>query len=241
MVSITVHRAMAERIKPMTSTLQHPEQSFEHDSDQRDADKPVLRSPGRKASITQAELFEATLNLIRSGRSISSLSLREIAREAGIAPNSFYRHFRDIDELAIALIGRSGKVLRQIIRQARLEAQKGKSIVQSSVDIFIQELDADEGNLALLLREGYTGSASYRQAVEQQLDDFQKELQDDIVRLEQHHHNQIAYPDLVAKAITQLVFNMGAKVIELPQAERQKIAEQTVIMIQILLIGARKL
>ena len=166
--------------------------------------------------------------------------MREIAREAGIAPNSFYRHFRDIDELAIALIGRSGQVLRQIIRQARLEAQKGKSVVQSSVDIFVHELDTDEGNLRLLLREGYAGSVSYRQAVQQQLLDFEQELQEDIVRLEKHHDNTLYYPDLVAKAITQLVFNMGAKVVELQPEERQAIADQTVIMIRILLIGARK-
>lgn len=228
-------RAMFERMNPISTSLQHHESVSE-----LDAQKPTIRSPGRKASITQEELFDATLNLLRSGRSIASLSLREIAREAGIAPNSFYRHFRDIDELAIALIGRSGLVLRQIIRQARLEAQKGKSVVQSSVDIFVHELDTDEGNLRLLLREGYTGSVSYRQAVEQQLRDFEQELQEDIVRLEKHHDNTLNYPDLVAKAITQLVFNMGAKVVELPPEERQAIADQTVIMIRILLIGARK-
>ena len=50
------------------------------------------------------------------------MSLREVAREAGIAPNSFYRHFKDIDELAISLIDRAGIVLRKIIRQARLRA-----------------------------------------------------------------------------------------------------------------------
>ncbi|MDO2068522.1 TetR family transcriptional regulator, partial [Escherichia coli] len=87
--------------------------------------------------------------------------LREIAREAGIAPNSFYRHFKDIDELAIALIDRSGLVLRRIIREALLQASKQQSIIRSSVEVFIQQLDADEGNLSLLLREGYTGSTSY--------------------------------------------------------------------------------
>ena len=60
------------------------------------------------------------------------------------------------------------------------------------------------------------------------------------MRLEKHHDNTLKYPDLVAKAITQLVFNMGAKVVELPPEERQAIADQTVIMIRILLIGARK-
>lgn len=65
-------------------------------------EKMPVRTVGRKATITKEELFQAALNLIGPQKSISSLSLREVAREAGIAPNSFYRHFKDIDELAIA-------------------------------------------------------------------------------------------------------------------------------------------
>ena len=141
--------------------------------------KSQVRSVGRKATITREELFQATLNLIGPQKSIASLSLRELAREAGIAPNSFYRHFKDIDELAIALIDRSGLVLRRIIREARLQASKQQSIIRSSVEVFIQQLDADEGNLSLLLREGYTGSTSYKAAVDRQLNFFQQELQED--------------------------------------------------------------
>ncbi len=200
------------------------------------------RGAGRKATITQEELFQATLNLIGSGKSIASLSLREIAREAGIAPNSFYRHFKDVDELAVALIRQAGEVLRQIIRHARLQASmRKKSVVQSSVEVFLQELDADKGYLALLLREGYAGSKSYKQAVEQQLSFFQQELQEYLIRMEASHPQQLHYPDVVAKAITQLVFNMGAKVIDLSLAERRVIAEQTILMIQMILVGARHL
>ncbi|MEK5782791.1 TetR family transcriptional regulator, partial [Acinetobacter baumannii] len=75
-----------------------------------------------------------------------------------IAPNSFYRHFKDIDELAIELIDRAGLVLRKILNESRLKASKQNSIIRSSVEVFIAQLDADEGNLSLLLREGYTGS-----------------------------------------------------------------------------------
>ncbi len=145
--------------------------------------EPVtVRTVGRKATITKEELFQAALNLIGPQKSISSLSLREVAREAGIAPNSFYRHFRDIDELAIELIDRAGIVLRQILHQARLKASKQNSIIRSSVEVFIEQLDADEGNLSLLLREAYTGSASYKAAVERQLNYFQQELQEDLIR-----------------------------------------------------------
>ena len=200
-----------------------------------------VRSVGRKATITKEELFQAALNLIGPQKSIASLSLREVAREAGIAPNSFYRHFKDIDELAIELIDSSAVVLRQILLQARLKASKNSSIVRSSVEVFIEQLDADEGYLSLLLREGYTGSASYKEAVEKQLNYFQLELRDDLVRLERLNNNKIAHPELAAKAITQLVFNMGAKVINMPVDERKEVAEQTMIMIRMILEGARHL
>nr|WP_227610778.1 MULTISPECIES: HTH-type transcriptional repressor FabR [unclassified Acinetobacter] len=204
-------------------------------------EKAPSRTVGRKATITKEELFEAALNLIGSEKSIASLSLREVAREAGIAPNSFYRHFKDIDELAIALIDRSGIVLRQIIRESRLQASKQNSIIRSSVEVFIQQLDTDEGNLSLLLREGFTGSKSYKEAVERQLIFFQQELQEDLIRLERLNRSKLFHPDLVAKAITQLVFNMGAKVIDLPYEEREEVAEQTMIMIRMILEGARHL
>ncbi|MDN5513077.1 MULTISPECIES: HTH-type transcriptional repressor FabR [unclassified Acinetobacter] len=201
----------------------------------------IVRTVGRKATITKEELFQATLNLIGPQKSISSLSLREVAREAGIAPNSFYRHFRDIDELAIELIDRAGIVLRQILHQARLKASKQNSIIRSSVEVFIEQLDADEGNLSLLLREAYTGSASYKLAVERQLNYFQQELQEDLIRLERLNNNRLSHPDIAAKAITQLVFNMGATVIDISAAERKEIAEQTMIMIRMILEGARHL
>jgi len=204
--------------------------------------EPVkVRTVGRKATITKEELFQAALNLIGPQKSIASLSLREVAREAGIAPNSFYRHFRDIDELAIELIDRSGIVLRQILLEARLKASKQNSIIRSSVDVFIAQLDADEGNISLLLREAYTGSASYKAAVERQLNYFEQELQDDLIRLERLNNCKLCYPDLVAKAITQLVFNMGAKMIDIPMTERKAIAEQTMMMIRMILEGARHL
>ena len=203
--------------------------------------KTPSRTVGRKATITKEELFEAALNLIGPEKSIASLSLREVAREAGIAPNSFYRHFKDIDELAIALIDRSGIVLRQIIRESRLQASKQNSIIRSSVEVFIQQLDTDEGNLSLLLREGFTGSKSYKEAVERQLIFFQQELQEDLIRLERLNRSKLFHPDLVAKAITQLVFNMGAKVIDLPHEQREEVAEQTMVMIRMILEGARHL
>jgi len=49
----------------------------------------AVRTVGRKATITKEELFQAALHLIGPQKSIASLSLREVAREAGIAQIAF--------------------------------------------------------------------------------------------------------------------------------------------------------
>ena len=76
----------------------------------------------RKAAISRDDLLAAALKLVGPHRSLPTLSLREVTREAVIAPNSFYRQFRDMDELAVALIDLSGRSLRKIIGQARQRA-----------------------------------------------------------------------------------------------------------------------
>lgn len=194
---------------------------------------------GRRVSISRAEIIEAALNLLGPHRSISSLSLREVAREAGIAPNSFYRHFRDIDELAIALIEQAGSALRNIIGTARQRASSERSVVQSSMEVFMEQLQVEHGYLPLLLREGKVGSVAFKQAVEQQLCFFEHELQEDLVRLEQLHGNQLHAPELVAKAITRLVFAMGASAMEQDSTSQTHVLSQTVEMVHMIIIGAR--
>ena len=49
-------------------------------------------------------LMEAAMRLASSRRSLSSIGLRELAREAGLNPNTFYRHFADVDDLGLAII-----------------------------------------------------------------------------------------------------------------------------------------
>ena len=49
-------------------------------------------------------------------RSLNALSLRELAREAGLNPNTFYRHFKDFDELGMAIIEEMSREIRQPLR-----------------------------------------------------------------------------------------------------------------------------
>jgi len=198
-------------------------------------------SPGRKPVISREDVIAAALKLIGPHRSVSSLSLREVSREAGIAPNSFYRQFRDMDELAVALIEKAGSSLRQIIGEARQRALTGGSIVRSSVEIFMHQLGSDDKLLHILLREGTVGSDAFKQAVDRQLNFFEEELQADLVRLARLNHTSLYEPALTAKAITRLVFAMGSVAMDLPVAQRNELTEQVILMVRMILTGTRSL
>jgi AcrR family transcriptional regulator len=201
----------------------------------------VQATPGRKPMISREDIIAAALKLLGPSRSVSTLSLREVAREAGIAPNSFYRHFRDMDELAVALIDMAGESLRQIIGQARQRATFEVSVVQSCTDAFMEQLRGDDRLLHILLREGTVGSDAFKHAVERQLRFFEEELGQDLVRLAALKGSGLYQPALTAKAITRLVFTMGATVLDLPREKQDELAAQIVKMVRIIIAGTQTL
>lgn len=200
---------------------------------------PDDTAPSRR-TVTREDLLAAALKLIGPHRSLSTLSLREVAREAGIAPNSFYRQFRDMDALAVALIDLAGRSLRTIIGQARERATStDRSVVRVSVETFMEQLRADDKLLHVLLREGAVGSDAFKHAVERELSYFEEELQHDLVRLAAADGAVLHEPALASKAITRLVFAMGATAMDLPPEKDPALVEQISTMLRMIIVGAR--
>jgi TetR/AcrR family transcriptional regulator, fatty acid biosynthesis regulator len=72
----------------------------------------------RKREQASRALMQAALE-ISAATGYGSLSLRSVARGAGIAPTSFYRNFRDLDELGLALVNEGRLALQQCLEKAR--------------------------------------------------------------------------------------------------------------------------
>ncbi|EKU25166.1 HTH-type transcriptional repressor FabR [Xanthomonas graminis] len=196
--------------------------------------------PARRSAISREDLLAAALKLIGPHRSVSTLSLREVTREAGIAPNSFYRQFRDMDELAVALIDLAGSSLRTIIGQARRRAAgSNRSVILSSVETFMEQLRADDKLLHVLLREGTVGSDAFKRAVDRELNYFEDELRVDLIRLAAIDQAPLHEPALVSKAITRLVFAMGATAMDLPPERDPELIRQISAMLRMIILGSR--
>lgn len=196
--------------------------------------------PVRKTAISRDDLLAAALTLIGPHRSVSTLSLREVAREAGIAPNSFYRQFRDMDELTVALIDLAGSSLRTIIGQARQRAASSdRSVIRLSVETFMEQLRADDKLMHVLLREGSAGSDAFKHAVDRELNYFEEELRVDLIRLAAVDGAVMHEPALASKAITRLVFAMGATAVDLPAEKDPELIEQLSQMVRMIITGSR--
>ena len=184
---------------------------------------------------TRRQIIDAALGQLSAERSFSSLSLREVAKEAGLAPTSFYRHFSDMDELGLTLVDEAGLTLRQLMRQARQRIEKGGSVVKISVVTFMEFLENNGNIFRLLLRERSGTSAAFRAAVSREIRYFTLELCDYL----QHANKlnaEVAY--LQANAAVVIVFSAGADALDVDKKERDDLAQRTILQLRILARGA---
>ncbi len=114
---------------------------------------------------TRQALMSAALALMDSGRGFGSLSLREVARAAGIVPTGFYRHFPDMDSLGLALVEEVGETFRTTLRQVRHNEFVLGGLVEASTRIFLDAVEAHRAQFMFLAREQYGGSQVVRQAI----------------------------------------------------------------------------
>lgn len=184
---------------------------------------------------TRQAIISAAFSQLSAEKSFASLSLREVAREAGIAPTSFYRHFADMDELGLTLVDEAGLMLRQLMRQARLRIEKNGSVINTSVETFM-EFVADNSNVfRLLLRERSGTSAAFRAAVAREIQHFSAELAH-YLRKKTDCKAELA--QLQAEAMVTLVFHTGADALDAPKDQYAQLTRRTVLQLRWLAHGA---
>ena len=184
---------------------------------------------------TRRMIIDAAFQLLSQERSFSSLSLREVMREAGLAPTAFYRHFADMEELGLTLVDEGGMTLRQLMRKARQRIEGKRSVITTSVEIFMEFIQNSPQVFRLLLRERSGTSRAFRKAVSRELQYFVVELADYI----QHTYNYPAEASRIqAEAMVLLVFNAGAEALDCKSTERQQLTEKAVTQLRYIARGA---
>jgi TetR/AcrR family transcriptional regulator, fatty acid biosynthesis regulator len=165
-------------------------------------------SPGSAASARRTKpavapqtgrqkLMSAALQLAATTRSLASLGLREVARQAGLNPNTFYRHFKNFDDLGLAVIGELAGELRRGLRERRrrpmddalrLDAardpvelmRRAETIIQESVALVLEFVTEHEQAYVVGIRELHGTSPVLRSALRKVFDQLAADMAEDI-------------------------------------------------------------
>ncbi len=187
---------------------------------------------------TRRALIDAALGQISAERGFSNLSLREVAREAGVAPTSFYRHFPDLEALGLALVDEAGTELRRRMREARQRFGTEGGVVRASVDTFIQFLIGNANLFYLLSRERAVGSPAFRRAIRREIDHFIDELACDLERECRDRGILMSDISIVAESMVTIVFNEGLEFIDNKEENVQDVTQKMVQQLRMIALGA---
>lgn len=169
-----------------------------------------------KKQQTRQALMDAAIAMVATGRSFASLSLREVTRDGGVVPASFYRHFRDMDELGLALVDETCQQLRKLIRAARTTQAPGDNMLAASISTFLLYVENNRSAFHFLTRERYGGSKPIRDAIAREVRGFVVDLAADFAKFP--HYNQLPREDLemMASLLVNTVVSALGELLELP-------------------------
>ncbi len=152
-----------------------------------------MKNRQERKLLTRQSLMNAALEWVEEGQHFSSLSIREVAKRAGVVPTAFYRHFKDLDDLALNLVDELSLVLRQLMREARQNRGAPGNIIRDSVTQFCDYVVSQRVFFLFMAQSMTGGSGVIRQAVRSELQFFAKELVSDLQRLNLFTHYHYTY------------------------------------------------
>jgi TetR/AcrR family transcriptional regulator, fatty acid biosynthesis regulator len=147
-------------------------------------------------------LIDAALSLASKSGSFNGLSVREIGREAGLNPNTFYRHFASLEELGLVVVDQVLEGRRQPLRDIRREAaasaaaqlpppvspaeywefclRKAKLVARATIESYFEFVAANPEAFLIGVREMRSLSPKLRQTVQDAIDAIAGDLVDDV-------------------------------------------------------------
>jgi AcrR family transcriptional regulator len=143
------------------------------------------RTQAQRRSETRRALLDAALEQLEAGTGFDSLSLRRVARTAGVVPAAFYRHFASMDELGLALVEESVQTLRGMLREAREDQARRANpdhLIARSVAILVEHVRAHRRHFAFIVRARASGNTVLRHAIRSETRLFASELATDLAR-----------------------------------------------------------
>jgi AcrR family transcriptional regulator len=131
---------------------------------------------------TRRAILDAALEL--SGEStLAAVSLRQVAKQVGIVPTAFYRHFDSIEALGLELVDESFESLRAMLRDVRRRDPALEDIIDGSIRILVEHVHRQRAHFLFIARERAAGPPAVREAIRHEIELCERELATDLALL----------------------------------------------------------
>lgn len=152
---------------------------------------------------THRALMVAAIKLMSDDRSFSSISLREVTREAGVVPATFYRHFNEMEDLAVELVDYCFRPLANLITSVRARRLTARQLVYESVGTFVRYARRHRQYFLFLTKERLGGRARVRTRIRDQLNDMAMISGNDLIGLPEWQ----GVPLSIGKEVAQMIMD----------------------------------
>jgi AcrR family transcriptional regulator len=200
----------------------------------------VTETRGERKERTRRAILDAALRL-SGDTTLAAVSLRQVAKEVGIVPTAFYRHFASIDELGLALVEESLDTLRTLLREIRRTGVADfRSIIDGSVTVLVEQVRLHHAHYNFIARERFAGPPPVRDAIERGIELAERELAVDLAHLPRTDEWSEADLRTVSGLIVSLMVATVERlvVVEPGSAAERRIADTARTQLRMLLIGA---
>lgn len=204
---------------------------------------PETLSRSARKDLTRANLLQAALTLMGEGRNFTSLGLREIAREASVTPNAFYRHFRNTDELGLVLVEEVGITLRRLLREARRMNVAPGDMLRRSVSVYQDYVKLNRLQFMFISSERSGGSRILRLAIRNDVTHFTNEMAQDFRMRGLFTQLPTASLQMVCGMIVMTMLAAATDILDLPPDQallEAEMSENFVQQLKIILFGATR-
>lgn len=206
-------------------------------TDSVNSETPLSRAEQKER--TRIALLDAALRLLE-GKSFGSLGLREVAREAGVVPTAFYRHFASMEELGLVLIDDSFRTLRRMLRDARSEPLAYGDAISQSAQILVRHVHAHRLHFRFVARERSSGVPALRQAIRAEIRLFSSELATDLARFPYLDRWSTEDLGVLATLIVNTMVSTAEEIVDAPSGRpevEQEIVRRAEKQLRLIVLG----
>lgn len=188
---------------------------------------------------TRRAILDAALELSDES-TLAAISLRQVAKQVGIVPTAFYRHFDSIEALGLALVDEAFVSLRGMIRDIRRGDPALADIVDRSVDVLVGHVHEQRAHFLFIARERAAGPPAVREEIRHQIELFERELATDLARLPGTDTWSAEDLHVLSNLIVTAMVSTAESILGAagrPDVEKQ-LVEQARLQLRMVLVGA---